>query len=339
MATPTAPQSPFSLDLTPTMGALFIGVLIAAVFHGITTLQTIFYYSTYPDDKRWIKVMVAAIWVLDTVSLVLFSHAIYSYVILDYANPLALATPIWSFTSERIATAFVALIVKEFLIYRLYALNKKLMPFCAAMATLVLLPISIALYSAAWGLKEKTWESLQIKWTIMVAEISSPFIDIVIALGICLELRRGNTGFLKTRRMIHTLTAYTISSGALTSLNGIAIMITMLSSNGALWAMLFYASNSKAYANALLASLNCRQIVRGRGLDSTVVFADQQWQSGLVAAKNPSAAESATQATYHLDSMHARNGGRAKDMEIVIGFESNTVISEDSQKTEISSQV
>ncbi|KAI0721780.1 hypothetical protein C8Q72DRAFT_860106 [Fomitopsis betulina] len=51
------------------MGALFIGLVLSAIFQGITTMQAIFYYTTYPKDTRCTKSMVAILWALDMTSI------------------------------------------------------------------------------------------------------------------------------------------------------------------------------------------------------------------------------------------------------------------------------
>jgi len=279
MATPL-----FKIDLTPIMGTVFIGTLISAVFMGITTMQTIFYYSTYPDDKLILKILVAVIWILDAFSLVLFGHGLYVYLITNFTNPLILLSPTWSLILEHLPTACVALLVHLFLIYRIYSLNKKLTPFAVAMILLSLFTFSMALISVIKGMLDlSSWTASEEKWVFVSAEVTTAFIDVVLAVVICWQLRQAHTGFKKTSRMINVLSAYTLSSGALTSVISLAVLSLYLASPNTLLLMAFYPYSSKAYANALLASLNCRQVIRGTGIDSTVMFADQQWRSSILA--------------------------------------------------------
>ncbi|GAW00245.1 protein [Lentinula edodes] len=48
---------PVIIDIRPTIGALFCGVIATSVFYGVTILQTIFYFQTYPDDKTFIRIV------------------------------------------------------------------------------------------------------------------------------------------------------------------------------------------------------------------------------------------------------------------------------------------
>lgn len=90
-----------NIDLNPTIGALLIGLILASIFEGITTMQTIHYYTIFPDDSLFLKLMVLSVWLLDMLSLAMISHAIYTFVILDFMDPLALMNVPWSIGVSR----------------------------------------------------------------------------------------------------------------------------------------------------------------------------------------------------------------------------------------------
>lgn len=278
------PGAPIHLDLTLTMGTTFIGTLISAIFMGITTMQTIFYYSTYPDDIITLKVIVAVIWILDALSLAFFGHSLYTYLIANYANPLALLASPWSLIWEHLPSACVALLVHFFLIHRAYSLNNKLAPLAIFLLMVSLLAFSMAIVSIVIGMKHiNDFKASEVKWVFIVPEVTTAFVDIAVAAAICLQLRKTDTGFRKTTKMINVLSAYTIGSGALTSLITITTMILYFVSPDSMLLFVIYPVSAKAYANALLASLNCRQVARDSGIDSTIDFADQQWRSSALA--------------------------------------------------------
>ena len=49
------------LPLDSTLGAALIGCFVAAALHGVTTLQTFIYYTTYPRDRLGLKLMVCLV--------------------------------------------------------------------------------------------------------------------------------------------------------------------------------------------------------------------------------------------------------------------------------------
>lgn len=48
--------------LATTLGAIEIGVMLAAVLYGVTTLQTYIYWQTPKRDKLWLRSLVACLW-------------------------------------------------------------------------------------------------------------------------------------------------------------------------------------------------------------------------------------------------------------------------------------
>ncbi|KAF4571498.1 hypothetical protein EYR40_007970 [Pleurotus pulmonarius] len=73
--------------LTDSFGAMLVGGLITMMMYGITNLQTYFYYYAYPKDPLRLKLLVTALWVLDTLHVILMGHALYYYLIKSYGKP------------------------------------------------------------------------------------------------------------------------------------------------------------------------------------------------------------------------------------------------------------
>ncbi|KAK0184961.1 hypothetical protein F5146DRAFT_1144608 [Armillaria mellea] len=93
------PLSPISIVtiLPLTLGAVYVGATIAAVFYGITILQTVIYYKQYPNDPWIFRYGVAGLWILDILHVILSTHALYFYMVESFGNDLALFSIIWSF--------------------------------------------------------------------------------------------------------------------------------------------------------------------------------------------------------------------------------------------------
>jgi len=85
-----ASSSTTIVDIGNTFGALFVGAFIALVAYGITMLQSYFYYMSFPKDDITTKLLVGAIWILDTLHIFFMCHALYFYLIIGFGNPLIL---------------------------------------------------------------------------------------------------------------------------------------------------------------------------------------------------------------------------------------------------------
>ncbi|KLO13128.1 hypothetical protein SCHPADRAFT_378521 [Schizopora paradoxa] len=87
-----------------TIGAVFVSSTISAVLYGVTLMQSLTYFQSFPEDRKAIKYMVAALVMLDTIHMIFATHSIYVYVITNFANIEALIEIPWSISALIIAT-------------------------------------------------------------------------------------------------------------------------------------------------------------------------------------------------------------------------------------------
>jgi hypothetical protein len=52
------PEPPLMPDLSTSIGAIEIAILISAIFYGVTLVQTFFYYRTFSQDRFALKALV-----------------------------------------------------------------------------------------------------------------------------------------------------------------------------------------------------------------------------------------------------------------------------------------
>ncbi|KAK0243633.1 hypothetical protein EDD85DRAFT_944962 [Armillaria nabsnona] len=95
-----------------TFGALYVDAIIAAVLFGITNLQSVIYYKRYPNDWWLYRCSVALLWVLDTLHVVLSTHALYFYLIDMYGDLSgALVQSVWSFKAQLVVNVVIVIYV------------------------------------------------------------------------------------------------------------------------------------------------------------------------------------------------------------------------------------
>jgi hypothetical protein len=268
------PTLPAVLDLKPTFGWLFIGVLFAGVFYGVTVVQTLFYFHTYPNDRFYLKGLVTGIWILDTLSLIMISHGTYTWLVIDFANPLGLNEVIWTIASEPLCTVTISLWVHLFMAYRIYILNHKLVLLAIVIALVSFVPFGAGIYVVVLGLStSKGFADLKVEIhpATIVATVFAASLDIVIAATLVALLRmHGRQAYLKrTDRMISHLTIYLITNNLLTSFITTAVLIAFFAAPKTLVYLGFTVVISKAYTNTFLSQLNARQSIQGRGIIST----------------------------------------------------------------------
>ncbi|KAL5478295.1 hypothetical protein ACEPAI_2479 [Sanghuangporus weigelae] len=87
-ATTQSPMDPeIQQALKIALGSAFIGFGIATTLYGITCLQIYLYYRNHAKDPFGVKLMVAILWVLDTLGTIGIAHTLYFYLVPNIGNP------------------------------------------------------------------------------------------------------------------------------------------------------------------------------------------------------------------------------------------------------------
>ncbi|KAF8974326.1 hypothetical protein BDZ97DRAFT_12638 [Flammula alnicola] len=234
-----------------TMGAAYIGVVAAGILYGVSFVQAWYYFIKYQQDVWYIKALVGAIWVFETIHQALISHTVYHYIITNYNNPRTLNDIVWSILLEVLFNGLIGLLVQGFLTLRVWRLSGNNVPLTVVLGCLVLACFSCSVAFTAQSMQLQTWVQLeQLKGLSMAVNLLGAVTDILIAAALFVFLHRSRTGFKKSDTMISRLIAFTVSTGH------------------TLIYVAFYFCLGRLYSNSVLATLNARQIIRGLGENS-----------------------------------------------------------------------
>ncbi|KAL4248201.1 hypothetical protein ABKN59_007146 [Abortiporus biennis] len=263
----SAPQravTTFPISFDNTLGAVFIGLLVATFLTGLGTHQTYVYYlNTGKKDRIALRIYIGFLWFLDILLLVLASTALYNYLITNYANPLALPAINWA-TAAYLATAAVLhFLVRCLFIYRIWKISDKLYLGLALMA-LNCVVIGVGLLAAVRFHQIGNFFKLdEVKSIAICAFATIACLDTLIAilLSFMLWMKKGHATH-RTSSQIDILMRYIIHTGVLTSVCAISVLVTYLTMSDNFIFQGIYLPLPKVYHNALLASLNARKILR-----------------------------------------------------------------------------
>ncbi|KAF9232520.1 hypothetical protein BU15DRAFT_81146 [Melanogaster broomeanus] len=239
--------------------APLMGSFVALVLYGITTIQTFFYFQTYPNDHIFLKLMVLSLWTLETIHSGLGMGFINHYLIDNFGDVDALIKIPWDVIAcfqvgAMLTTARLALATTSDILAGIYL----------------------------------DWEDFRdhayvLLLTGMVIGIIN---DTLAAAILALHLEEGRSGLSRTDQLINRLLAYTVATGAFTvsvileievdtlltgklSLFNCLALITFLASKTTLIFLAFVQILMKVYANSALMSLNLRRY-QGRSLGGPV---------------------------------------------------------------------
>lgn len=263
MSNATSPAPLPNLSLT--YGSLFTGVVIAACFQGILTLQTYVYYETFPEDSIYLKLLVGVVWCVDLIHLVFVGQATYHYLVSNWGNVAILGFSTWTFDSHLVMLGLATILCQSFFIRRIWIFSNRNIALLIFLITICSAVFIVALYCTV-----KDIQVLEVEeFVVLKPEVTALFTigaasDVIIALLLCYYLRKQNNSstFARTHSIIAVLIRYTVTTGLATSALAVACLISYFATPGSFIFIAMHFSLGRMYTNSLLATLNSRRGLR-----------------------------------------------------------------------------
>ncbi|KAH9896845.1 hypothetical protein C8Q73DRAFT_687432 [Cubamyces lactineus] len=255
---------PIPISLNETLGAAFVGDILAACLYGLTTLQTLTYFGRCRKDSVVLKSLVILLWALDTLHLILVSHTVYSYTITNFGNVPALLKPTWSVIAQVFVTGVSDGIVRALYCYRIWMFSGRRWLLTTAIVIGTLATCGSSLAYAARGLQQSTFIELEKFSWLLYFSLSWAFLsDFLIAATMCTLLTKRRNGALrKVDHAIRVLILYSINTGVLTTLCTLMALIAYAVSPHTFIYIGFYFLLPKLMLNSVLGALNARKTIR-----------------------------------------------------------------------------
>jgi len=259
------------LKIDSTMGVAFIGVVVAASLWGVSCLQVWYYYTMYPTDAWYIKLLVAAVLTFDTVNQILITHAVYTYLVTNFGDVVQLGNIVWSLAVEVLFNGFTGLLVQCFLTMRVWRFSNKNYILTGLVFSLVLAEFTCVIIYVVKGLQMTTFAELtQLKNLSITVNVLAAAGDVLIAIVLCSMLQKSRTGFKRSDTMITKLIVFTMNTGLLTSICAVASFISISAAGTTFIYITFFFCLGRLYCNSLMAILNARQSIRSMLSDEAV---------------------------------------------------------------------
>lgn len=170
----------------------------------------------------------------------------------------------WSMELQTDCNGLVALIVQCFFARRVWLLSQNVYLVSAiVLLSCVHFGLGIVFTVSSFQLTSVLGFT-QLVWVTSAGIGSAAAADVLIAASLCYYLSRSRTGFKRTDSVISTLIIYTLTTGLMTSVIDIIIVIafTTMPTNY-VWLAFFWIVG-RCYVNSLLAALNSRETLRER---------------------------------------------------------------------------
>ncbi|KDR79457.1 hypothetical protein GALMADRAFT_243550 [Galerina marginata CBS 339.88] len=268
------------ITLGNTIGASFLGTVGACILFGISLVQAYIYYTNYPKDWLFQKLVVGLLIILDTCHLACTIHTTYYYTIEQFGNAQALGKIVWSFRVQVIFNVIIVVIVQSLYVHRVWRLGSRFSRIWPAIVIGILIAGSVVgLLLIYHTFKLTGWDDMHsATWVLYATFSTTTAIDVLLAATMCYYLNKSKSGFAKTHSLVVTIMHYVLISGALTSVTSVIALVTFVTMPNNLIFIGITFLVTKLYINSYVAMLNARNNIRE---DSSISVDIMNLRSGL----------------------------------------------------------
>ncbi|KIP05948.1 hypothetical protein PHLGIDRAFT_479385 [Phlebiopsis gigantea 11061_1 CR5-6] len=261
-------------ELELLVGPLLVLICFALILFGVFTFQVYFYWFTYEDDIRALRILVLVLWILECLHTCFCIHLLYTYLVVDFHNPEGILQVVWSAGVTVFLEVFIVSGAQGFYILRIWQLSGHNILATAPPAFALFCRIAFGFATGSLLYCYRTWpefrEHTGSLFTLNCGLTLAAFVDLLTTAILSYYLRRNMHGFERTRHVLQKLIFYTVNTGALTMVFSIAILFTFNFVTKSLMFAGMVEVVSKLYANSMLAMVNARRHLKAQVYSGTV---------------------------------------------------------------------
>ncbi|OCB91624.1 hypothetical protein A7U60_g1123 [Sanghuangporus baumii] len=231
---------------------------------GVGCLQFYIYCEKFwKIEKRWLKLCMSLLWILDTVHQAFIANSTYVAFVKGIVDPILLLRLQKGIPTTGALTAVIDAAVQALLIRRAWYLSSKNRARTGALSVIVLAQFAVSLaYSIRIAsIEENVPLAGAVPLQIASAAVAT-ITDTCLAVTIVWLLRRARSGVRRTDSIVNRLVTYTIGSSLVTAICALFSLISAVIAPHSLIYIIGDFLLPKLYFNCLLASLNARSSLR-----------------------------------------------------------------------------
>ncbi|KII90217.1 hypothetical protein PLICRDRAFT_40413 [Plicaturopsis crispa FD-325 SS-3] len=253
------------------MGVMFIGCIFDAILYGILVFQVYRYYLKN-HDRLLLRMLVGALYIIDSFQLVLVVHAMWHWLIANFDDRVALGTSIWSLNVEVGTTVVITFMVRCFFTGRLWRLSGKNRYMAGFIIILNLVQLGLGMAMVAICFIIMQFDKLPHFLAPVAVQLGVAVLaDLCITSSLVYYLNSNRTGFGSTNSLINRLIVWSVNTALITTIFELVVLITWVTMPEKLYFVAFHLVVGKLYSNSLLAMLNGRDYLNSSGQSSTVL--------------------------------------------------------------------
>ncbi|KAH7335837.1 hypothetical protein B0J17DRAFT_668007 [Rhizoctonia solani] len=239
------------------LGPILLGTIVNIWLYGIMVTQTAMYYVTFPKDHRWIKMLVAYMFFIDTLNSIFDIGLVWKYTITLFGDFQGILVSSWWFNLEPLITVMISSSTQGFFAWRIAKLTGHAwMGWAIALSAFIQFAAGLASTIGTFIVRDfvrfQELRAAVITWLGL-----SALTDIVITCILSWHLHTHRTGFPKTDDVITRLVRLTVQTGLITTVWATTDLVTYLCWSHNLH-LFFQLPLCKLYTNSLMSTLNSR---------------------------------------------------------------------------------
>ncbi|KAF9539779.1 hypothetical protein CPC08DRAFT_676587, partial [Agrocybe pediades] len=254
------------LNPNATVGPLLISLFVSTFLFGVSSVQGYLYQANFGKDRLSLKIMVLVVWTCELAHCVCIIDSFYRIGVLHWGDPSALEKLPHSFLASIALSGVIGTITQVFFAERLRVISGKLhIPVLCWTLSITRASLVLATVIKAWTMASLIHFDQRWKWLWVLTLSLGTATDFLLAVLLCIYLKvaqRFTGGHTSTSVAVNKISLWTMQTGLLTSLTGLAILISFLTiPNNFTW-LGIYSFLVRIFSNSLFASLNGRVILR-----------------------------------------------------------------------------
>ncbi|KAL5501116.1 hypothetical protein ACEPAH_9503 [Sanghuangporus vaninii] len=257
---------PVHVDLAPTFGIQFWGLIVSIFFLGASLVQAYLYYMNNPDGW-FMKTFVTVTLVLDVAGTILVSDAMHFYLITSFGNPAGLVQMTQTFIGEIVLAIVTILLSQHFYASRVLTAGKsnkygRMAAVVISVGSFASFAACIKLYLTGRGftsLEQPNYKTLISAWSF-----SNGLCDAIATFSMCYFLTSYKSSFKSTTSVVNSLFLFSVNRGFLVFATQIGLVTAYLAAPSKGYWTPFHLVLPKLHVNTLLAMLNSRSSLRSR---------------------------------------------------------------------------
>ncbi|KAL0960904.1 hypothetical protein HGRIS_005913 [Hohenbuehelia grisea] len=282
------------------VAAIEAGTLVSTFLVGACTLQAVAYFSKFPEDRLFVKILAAFLCLVLLGYTIAIAHFHYVFTINSSQGAWDMVYSPVSIDVASIFSTIISAVVQAFLTDRMRRFTK-LHHFAKVLWFLIFFNFVRGCFISATSFNHTLADyNHHFRWLAVTGRLLDVVIDIVISATLSWSLfRQRNLAFRRTTRLIDRIIMVTINTGTLASAMAAATTICYLTMPVRFVYVGLYVCTAPVYVNTFFASLNIRTSLR-RDVDADHIPSIRFAVSTLpLTVKSPSASSPSESPVMH----------------------------------------